>query len=206
MVPAGEPTQADASTRSPRTSRAGDTIVDGGNANYKDSQRRAAELARRGIQFVDCGVSGGVWGLENGYALMFGGIPRRRARRRALCAKVLAPAADRGWLHCGPGGFRPFRQDDPQRHRVRDDAGVRRRLRAAGRQARVRARHRRDRRDVAPRQRRALVAARPDRRIPRSATRRSTRSRRTSPIRARDAGPSPRRSSRACPRRCSRSR
>src|SRR6186713_3339794 len=102
MVPAGAPTQASidalAAVLAP-----GDTIVDGGNANYKDSQRRAAELAARGLRFVDCGVSGGVWGLEQGYALMFGGAPEA-ARAVEPFARILAPGAERGWLHCGPPG------------------------------------------------------------------------------------------------------
>ena len=59
-------------------------LVDGGNANYKDSQRRGAALAAAGIRFVDCGVSGGVWGLDNGYALMFGGDADVGERCRAL--------------------------------------------------------------------------------------------------------------------------
>ena len=60
-----------------------------------------------GIRFIDCGVSGGVWGLENGYALMFGGSPAA-AREIEPLAKILAPAPDRGWLHCGPSGSGHF--------------------------------------------------------------------------------------------------
>jgi 6-phosphogluconate dehydrogenase len=106
MVPAGEATQQTLDTLSAHLWR-GDTIVDGGNANYKDSQRRAGELARHGLRFVDCGVSGGVWGLDNGYALMFGGTPEA-ARAVEPFARILAPAADRGWLHCGPAGAGHF--------------------------------------------------------------------------------------------------
>ena len=106
MVPAGEATQQTLDTLSAHLSR-GDTIVDGGNANYKDSQRRAGELARHGLRFVDCGVSGGVWGLDNGYALMFGGTPEA-ARAVEPFARILAPAADPGWLHCGPAGAGHF--------------------------------------------------------------------------------------------------
>ena len=106
MVPAGAATQetidALASHLAP-----GDTIVDGGNANYRDSQRRAQELERRGLRFVDCGVSGGVWGLESGYALMFGG-DAQAARAVEPFARILAPAPDRGWLHCGPAGAGHF--------------------------------------------------------------------------------------------------
>src|SRR5215475_604112 len=68
-----------------------DIIVDGGNAYYKDSVRRAVELASYGIRFVDCGVSGGVWGLENGYALMFGGSPAA-ARAIEPIIQQLAPS------------------------------------------------------------------------------------------------------------------
>ncbi len=80
-----------------------DVLVDGGNANYKDSQRRAAWLAGQGIGFVDAGVSGGVWGLENGYALMLGGSVDAVARVEPF-ARILAPAPDQGWLRCGPAG------------------------------------------------------------------------------------------------------
>ncbi len=106
MVPAGATTELAIETIWPELA-AGDVIVDGGNANYKDSQRRAAALAAAGIHFVDCGVSGGVWGLENGYALMFGGNPTAAALIVPL-ARILAPAPDRGWLHCGPAGAGHF--------------------------------------------------------------------------------------------------
>ena len=76
---------------------------DGGNANYKDSRRRAGWLAERGLGFVDAGVSGGVWGLDNGYALMLGGARDAVAKVEPF-AKLLAPAPDRGWIHCGPAG------------------------------------------------------------------------------------------------------
>src|SRR5947208_8706947 len=99
MVPAGRATELAIQDLWPELAR-GDVIVDGGNANYKDSQRRAAGLASAGIEFVDCGVSGGVWGLENGYTLMYGGS-ESAARRVAPFARVLAPAPDRGHLHCG---------------------------------------------------------------------------------------------------------
>jgi 6-phosphogluconate dehydrogenase len=106
MVPAGERTDAAIAALAPRLS-AEDVIVDGGNAHYKDSVRRAVELASYGIRFVDCGVSGGIWGLENGYALMFGGSPAA-ARAIEPYMKLLAPAPDRGWLHCGPSGSGHF--------------------------------------------------------------------------------------------------
>jgi 6-phosphogluconate dehydrogenase len=106
MVPAGTATEIAVQELWPELAT-GDTIVDGGNANYKDSQRRGASLATAKIQFVDCGVSGGIWGLENGYALMFGGSDDA-ARAIEPYAKILAPAADRGWLHCGPAGAGHF--------------------------------------------------------------------------------------------------
>ncbi|HEX8010921.1 MAG TPA: decarboxylating 6-phosphogluconate dehydrogenase [Casimicrobiaceae bacterium] len=106
MVPAGETTEETIAALAPRLAPE-DVIVDGGNAFYKDSVRRAVELASYGVRFVDCGVSGGIWGLEQGYALMFGGSP---AAVRAIepIVKLLAPAPDRGWLHCGPSGSGHF--------------------------------------------------------------------------------------------------
>ena len=106
MVPAGERTEAVIAELQPRL-LAEDVIVDGGNAYYKDSVRRAVELASYGIRFVDCGTSGGVWGLENGYALMFGGSPAA-ARAVEPFIKLLAPAPDKGWLHCGASGSGHF--------------------------------------------------------------------------------------------------
>ena len=106
MLPAGRVTELAVEEVWPELAR-GDVIVDGGNANYKDSQRRGAALASAGIGFVDCGVSGGVWGLDNGYALMFGGSDEAAARVEPF-AKILAPATDAGWLHCGPCGAGHF--------------------------------------------------------------------------------------------------
>jgi 6-phosphogluconate dehydrogenase len=102
MLPSGEITEQAMRTMAALLAQ-GDVLVDGGNANYKDSQRRAAWLDERSIGFVDAGVSGGVWGLENGYALMLGGTEKAVARVEPF-AKLLAPAADRGWMHCGPAG------------------------------------------------------------------------------------------------------
>ena len=106
MVPAGAVTQqaidALAELLAP-----GDLLVDGGNANYRDSQRRAGALAARRILFVDCGVSGGVHGLEQGYALMFGADARGAAVVTPF-VRILAPAPDKGWLHCGPHGAGHF--------------------------------------------------------------------------------------------------
>lgn len=81
----------------------GDILVDGANSYYKDSMRRAEQVAEHGIHFIDAGVSGGVWGLENGYALMVGGVAISVQYIEPIL-KVLAPAADKGWLHCGPVG------------------------------------------------------------------------------------------------------
>ena len=102
MLPAGEATD-DAIRQLADLASAGDTLVDGGNAFYKDSMRRALELSQRGLHFVDLGVSGGVHGLANGYCLMLGGTPASVERFEPF-ARVLAPAPDRGWLHCGPSG------------------------------------------------------------------------------------------------------
>ncbi len=82
---------------------AGDVIVEGGNSMYRDSQRRAAWLKECGIGFVDAGVSGGIWGLENGYALMLGGEKSHVSKVEPF-ARLLAPAPDLGWIHCGPAG------------------------------------------------------------------------------------------------------
>jgi 6-phosphogluconate dehydrogenase len=106
MVPAGEQTEETIAALAPRLSPE-DVLVDGGNAFYKDSVRRAVELASYGVRFVDCGVSGGIWGLEHGYTLMFGGSPAA-ARAVEPFAELLAPARDRGWLHCGPSGSGHF--------------------------------------------------------------------------------------------------
>jgi 6-phosphogluconate dehydrogenase len=102
MLPSGEITEQSLKTMVTLLAH-GDVLVDGGNANYKDSQRRAVWFHERGIGFVDAGVSGGVWGLENGYALMLGGTKESVARVEPF-VKLLAPAADRGWIHCGPAG------------------------------------------------------------------------------------------------------
>lgn len=81
----------------------GDLIVDGGNSNYKDSRQRAESLAGQGVEFVDCGTSGGIWGLSEGYSLMLGGNADAVERLRPLL-ETLAPAADRGWGRVGPAG------------------------------------------------------------------------------------------------------
>ena len=100
MLPAGKASEETLVRLLPLLAK-GDVLVDGANANYKDSMRRAAELAARGLSYVDAGVSGGVWGLANGYTVMLGG-EARAVRRVAPFVKLLAPP--KGWLHCGPSG------------------------------------------------------------------------------------------------------
>lgn len=85
----------------------GDCIIDGGNSNYKDSQRRAQALAEQHIDFVDCGTSGGIWGLTEGYSLMLGGSAAAVERLRPFL-ETLAPAVDRGWGRVGPAGAGHF--------------------------------------------------------------------------------------------------
>jgi 6-phosphogluconate dehydrogenase len=102
MLPSGEPTEAQLRDLAPMLAP-GDIVVDGGNSNYKDSQRRGAWLAEQGIGFMDAGTSGGVWGLANGYCLMVGATAET-AQAVAPVLKALAPAPDRGWAHVGPVG------------------------------------------------------------------------------------------------------
>ena len=85
----------------------GDAIIDGGNANYKDTMRRGENLAARGIHLLDAGTSGGVWGLVNGYALMVGGNADAY-RRLEPVFQTLAPAPDQGLAHVGPTGAGHF--------------------------------------------------------------------------------------------------
>jgi 6-phosphogluconate dehydrogenase len=102
MLPAGAPTAETLAVLEPLLAR-GDVIVDGANARYSDTQCRAAALSAKGLQLVDVGVSGGVWGLEYGYGLMVGGTKEAVARIEPAL-RALAPATDQGWLHCGPSG------------------------------------------------------------------------------------------------------
>jgi 6-phosphogluconate dehydrogenase len=122
MLPAGEITESAVSELGPLL-EAGDIVIDGGNAFYKDDIRRAKAMKARGIRYVDCGTSGGVWGLERGYCLMIGGdkdtvehldpifgalapgagaIPRTPGRERR------DPRVERGYLYCGPSGAGRF--------------------------------------------------------------------------------------------------
>ncbi len=119
----------------------GDTVIDGGNSYYIDDIRRAKELAAKGINYLDVGTSGGVWGLERGYCLMIGG-PAEPVKRLDPIFKVLAPGAAAAAVSPGrrkvhqhrrarlsplrPQRRRPFRQDGPQRHRVRPHGRLRR--------------------------------------------------------------------------------
>jgi 6-phosphogluconate dehydrogenase len=102
MVPAGEITDSTITNLLPLLA-AGDTIIDGGNSNYRDTQRRAALTAQRKIQYVDSGTSGGIWGLTEGYSLMIGGDEAVVERLRPIF-ETLAPAKDQGWGRVGPVG------------------------------------------------------------------------------------------------------
>ncbi len=122
MVPAGKPTEDMVRSLGERLA-ADDVIVDGGNSHFKDDVRRARELAARGVQYVDAGTSGGVWGRERGYCLMIGG-DREVVERLDPIWKTLAPGrgtieetpgrerragtAELGYLHCGPAGAGHF--------------------------------------------------------------------------------------------------
>ncbi|MEJ2509830.1 MAG: decarboxylating 6-phosphogluconate dehydrogenase [Gammaproteobacteria bacterium] len=106
MLPAGEATEQTIETLLPLLDPE-DVVVDGGNANYHDGRRRASELARHGVRFVDAGTSGGVWGLDNGYCMMVGGT-RAAIDTLAPALKVLAPAPETGWAHVGPTGAGHF--------------------------------------------------------------------------------------------------
>lgn len=106
MVPAGEPTEANLNTLVGYLSL-NDIIIDGGNANYKDSMRRAKSLAEKGFFFLDAGVSGGIWGLSEGYCLMVGGDPTAYERLEPVL-RTLAPSPDRGYGHVGPSGAGHF--------------------------------------------------------------------------------------------------
>jgi 6-phosphogluconate dehydrogenase len=106
MIPAGQPVD-DMIARLGPLLEAHDVIIDGGNSYYKDSQRRARELAQQRIDFVDVGTSGGIWGMEEGYSLMVGGENATVARLKPIF-EALAPAPDLGWGHVGPAGAGHF--------------------------------------------------------------------------------------------------
>ncbi|HSL46516.1 MAG TPA: decarboxylating 6-phosphogluconate dehydrogenase [Anaerolineales bacterium] len=102
MIPAGKVTD-DTIEHLLTLLEGGDIIIDGGNSNYKDSIRHAAQLEPKGIEFVDCGTSGGIWGLTEGYSLMIGGKPEVVEKLHPIF-KTLAPGTDKGWGHVGPHG------------------------------------------------------------------------------------------------------
>jgi 6-phosphogluconate dehydrogenase len=104
MIPAGNPTEQAFQTLLPLL-EAGDTIVDGGNSNFRDSQRRAAEAKAKGAFLLDAGVSGGIWGLTEGYCVMVGGDPEPFAVVEPVF-KSLAPEG--GYAHVGPSGAGHF--------------------------------------------------------------------------------------------------
>ena len=106
MVPAGEPTRQTISALG-ELLEAGDVVVDGGNSRWTDDIAHAEQLAAKGIGFVDCGVSGGVWGLENGYALMYGGDPEHVARVQPAF-DTLRPEGEFGAVHAGKVGAGHF--------------------------------------------------------------------------------------------------
>ncbi len=122
MVPAGAATEETVTALASRMDR-GDTIIDGGNSHFKDDVRRAQALRPKGIDYLDVGTSGGVWGLERGYCLMIGG-PRKTVERLDSVFKTLAPGrgdiartpgrekrggtAEEGYLYCGPVGAGHF--------------------------------------------------------------------------------------------------
>jgi len=106
MVPAGEVVETTLNELESFLQE-GDIAVDGGNSNYKDTIRRAATLASKGIHFVDVGTSGGIWGLREGYCLMIGGSTEVVDRLQTIF-QSLAPSADRGWAHVGPVGAGHF--------------------------------------------------------------------------------------------------
>jgi 6-phosphogluconate dehydrogenase len=122
MLPAGEITEATV-TQLGTLLEPGDTIIDGGNAFYKDDIRRAKTLKAKGIHYVDCGTSGGVWGLDRGYCLMIGGDKEAVDRLDPIFSTLALgagnipvtpdrkgrdPRVERGYMHCGPSGAGRF--------------------------------------------------------------------------------------------------
>ena len=106
MVPQGKPVDDTIAKLEPFLN-AGDILIDGGNSNYKDTMRRHDEIAKKHFNFVDCGTSGGVWGLKEGYSMMIGGDKEPVEYLRPIF-EALAPAKDQGWGHVGPGGSGHF--------------------------------------------------------------------------------------------------
>jgi len=106
MVPHGDPTRQTVEALAELLSE-GDVVVEGGNSRWTDDQVHAALLAEEGIGYVDCGVSGGVWGLENGYALMAGGAAEDVAKVQPVF-DALKPEGEFGWVHAGKVGAGHF--------------------------------------------------------------------------------------------------
>ena len=106
MVPSGQPTEDTIDSLIPLLA-AGDAILEGGNSNYKDSMRRAEKLAGHGIDFLDVGTSGGIWGLAEGYCLMVGG-KKEMFQRLEPIFQTLAPGEDKGYSYVGPSGAGHF--------------------------------------------------------------------------------------------------
>jgi 6-phosphogluconate dehydrogenase len=106
MVPSGAPVDQTIAELLPHLSK-NDILIDGGNSNYKDTQRRGASLKEQGFQFVDVGTSGGIWGLKEGYSMMIGGDKSAVDYLRPIF-ETLAPGKDLGWGHVGPSGAGHF--------------------------------------------------------------------------------------------------
>jgi 6-phosphogluconate dehydrogenase len=106
MVPQGKPVDETIAKLEPLLNP-GDILIDGGNSNYKDSQRHHKEVTAKGFQFVDVGTSGGVWGLKEGYSMMVGGDKEAVEYLRPIF-ETLAPGKDKGWGHVGPAGAGHF--------------------------------------------------------------------------------------------------
>jgi 6-phosphogluconate dehydrogenase len=106
MVPAGKPVDDTIQILIAKL-KSGDIIIDGGNSYYRDSVRRAKELSTHGIKMVDAGVSGGIWGLKEGYSTMVGGEKSTVDYLKPIF-ETLAPGKDRGWGHVGPNGAGHF--------------------------------------------------------------------------------------------------
>ncbi len=106
MVPSGKVTNDTVDALLPLLAK-GDTMIDGGNSNYKDSLGHAAKCADKGINYVDCGTSGGVWGLAEGYSMMVGGDEKVVNGLKPIF-ETLAPGKDKGWGRVGPAGSGHF--------------------------------------------------------------------------------------------------